>query len=182
MQLAFYLQLVFILVAATALACWCGWGLARLALPAALRPYRALLAPLLGFALAMVVGYWFVWTVSGLGPALLALLLATGVLNVLAWLRALGVLAVYVLLRATLGLRRGPALLGTALTSAGALLLWIDYFNFEKQMAAWPLIPLGLLLGVAAVEELARPTTDDRMGTIYRAPTTQAANDASSFV
>src|SRR5205085_2166691 len=73
----------------------------------------------------------------------------------LAWLRALGVLAVYVLLRATLGLRRGPALLGAALTSAGALLLWIGYFNFEKQMAAWPLIPLGLLIGVAAVEELA---------------------------
>src|SRR6185295_2871007 len=68
----------------------------------------------------------------------------------LAWLRALGVLAVYVLLRATLGLRRGPALLGAALTSAGALLLWIGYFNFEKQMVAWSLIPLGLLIGVAA--------------------------------
>ena len=53
----------------------------------------------------------------------------------LAWLRALGVLAVYVLLRATLGLRRGPALLAAALTSAGALLLWVAYFNFEKQLA-----------------------------------------------
>ncbi|MDQ2999346.1 MAG: hypothetical protein M3R61_20120, partial [Chloroflexota bacterium] len=73
----------------------------------------------------------------------------------LAWLRALGVLAVYVLLRATLGLRRAPALLGAALTSAGALLLWIGYFNFEKQIDAWPLIPLGLLIGVAAVEQLA---------------------------
>jgi hypothetical protein len=270
----FYLQLLLILGGATALACWCGWGLARLALPASLRPFRALLAPLLGYALAMVVGYWFVWTVSGLAPALLVLLLATGGVNILAWrregrprlsaarehlpillialatllvgiapllnygrpavigggwdietalptarylergpiasiasappnplrdlvrdpprigktvgfavwqgsldiltqieailtftpllawLRALGVLAAYVLFRATLGLRRGPALLGAALTSAGALLLWIGYFNFEKQMSAWPLIPLGLLIGVAAAEQLAAPTYD----------------------
>ncbi|HEU5104053.1 MAG TPA: hypothetical protein VFU22_33785 [Roseiflexaceae bacterium] len=273
-MLNFYLQLLLILGGATALAGWCGWGMARLALPAALHPYRALLTPLLGYALAIVVGYWFVWSISGLGPAVVALLLATGALNVLAWrmtgpprlgtlrehlpilliafatllvsiapllhyghpavigggwdietalptarylergpiasiatapsnplrdlvrdpprigktlgfaiwqgsldiltqieailtftpllawLRALGVLAVYVLFRATLGLRRGPALLGAALTSAGALMLWIGYFNFEKQMAAWPLIPLGLLIGVATVEELASPTKD----------------------
>jgi hypothetical protein len=286
-MLTFYLQLLLILGAATGLACWCGWGIARLALPDALQPYRALLTPLLGYALVLVVGYWFVWTVSGLAPALVVLLLATGTLNVLAWrragppqlgaarahlpilllvfatllvgiapllhyghpavigggwdietalptarylergpiaaiataapnplrdlvrdpprigktvgfavwqgsldiltqveailtftpllawLRALGVLAVYVLLRATLGLRRGPALLGAALTSAGALLLWIGYFNFEKQMAAWPLIPLGLLIGVAAVEQLASPTTDDRRPTTDdRRPTT----------
>ncbi|HJZ45585.1 MAG TPA: hypothetical protein VKE41_00395, partial [Roseiflexaceae bacterium] len=282
-MLNFYLQLLLILFGATALACWCGWGLARLALPASLRPYGALLAPLLGYAFAMVLGYWFVWTVSGLAPALLILLLATGALNalawrregpprlgaireelpilliafvtllvgiapllhyghpavigggwdietalptarylergpiaaiadaapnplrdlvrdpprigktvgfavwqgsldilthieailtftpLLAWLRALGVLVVYVLLRATLGLRRGPALLGAALSSAGALLLWIGYFNFEKQMAAWPLIPLGLLVGVAAVEELAKPTKDQRPNTKRRA-------------
>jgi hypothetical protein len=273
--LTFYLQLLLILGGATALASWCGWGIARLALPSALQPYCALLTPLLGYALAMVVGYWFVWTISGLAPALLMLLLACGALNIRAWrrtgplrlaairehipilliafatllvsiapllhyghpavigggwdietalptarylergpiaaiasaapnplrdlvrdpprigktvgfavwqgsldiltqieailtftpllagLRALGVLAVYVLLRATLGLRRGPALLGAALTSAGALLLWIGYFNFEKQMAAWPLIPLGLLMGVAAVEQLALPTKDE---------------------
>src|SRR6266545_1996392 len=282
MQLAFYLQLLLILTAATMLACWCGWGLAYLALPDALRPYRGLLTPLLGYTLVIVTGYWFVRTASGLSLALAVLLLVTGALNILAlrhrnssgggrprrtgaarehlplivlllvtlfvglapllhyghpavigagwdietalpmaryiergpiaaiadaapnplrdlvhdpprigktvgfavwqgsidlltgveavltfvpllaWLRALGVLAVYVLFRATLGLRRGPALLGAAWTSAGALLLWITYFNFEKQLAAWPLIPLGLLLGVAAVEELARPTTDDR--------------------
>src|SRR5262245_5501639 len=83
----FYLQLLLILGGATALACWCGWGLARLTLPMALQPYRALLTPLLGYALAIVVGYWFGWTVSGLAPALVALLLATGVLNALAWRR-----------------------------------------------------------------------------------------------
>src|SRR5689334_3237812 len=256
-NLSLYLQLMLILGGATALACWCGWGLARLALPAALRPYRGLLTPLLGYALVLVAGYWFVWTVSGLPVALVALLVASGALNLLAWrrggsprlsgaarehlpllalllvtllvgiapllhyghaavigggwdiesalptarylergpiaaiaaappnplrdlvrdpprigktvgfavwqgsvdiltgveailtfvpllawLRALGVLAVYVLFRATLGLGRTAALIGAAWTSAGALLLWITYFNFEKQLAAWPLIPL----------------------------------------
>jgi hypothetical protein len=279
--MGFYLQLLLILAAATALACWCGWGLARLALPVALRPYCGLLTPLLGYSLAIVVGYWFVWTVSGLPLALAVLLAATGALNLaawrlggpphagavrehwpllalllvtllvgiapllhyghpavigagwdietalptarylergpiaaiadapsnplrdlvrdpprigktlgfavwqglldvllrieailtfvplLAWLRALGVLAVYVLFRATLGLRRGTALLGTAWTSAGALLLWTTYFNFEKQLSAWPLIPLGLLLGVAAVQEVALRATD------HRPPTTE---------
>src|SRR5215207_9120877 len=86
-MLNFYLQLLVILGGATALACWCGWGLARLALPASLRPYRALLTALIGYALAIVVGYWFVWTVSGLAPALVVLLLVTGALNILAWRR-----------------------------------------------------------------------------------------------
>ncbi len=94
----------------------------------------------------------------------------------LALLRMLGVLGIYVWLRATMGLGRWPALLGAAGASAGALLLWVGYFNSGMQMAAWPLIPLGLLLGVAAVEELAStgggggkggggwepPTTDHR--------------------
>src|SRR5215217_2898434 len=87
-MLTFDLQLLLILGAATALACWCGWGIARLALPDALQPYRILLTPLLGYALTMVVGYWFVWTVSGLAPAVLVLLLVTGALNGLAWHRA----------------------------------------------------------------------------------------------
>src|SRR5262245_55160025 len=82
-----YLQLLLILAATTLLACWCGWGLARLTLPVALQPYRSLLAPLLGYSLAIVVGYWFVWTVSGLPLALAVLLAATSVLNVLAWRR-----------------------------------------------------------------------------------------------
>jgi hypothetical protein len=272
MQLMFYFQLTAILAAASALAAWAGWGLARLALPVALAPYRALLAPLLGYCLVIVAGYWFVRTISGIPLALAVLLPATGALNILAWrrggpprplvalrehwpallltlatllvgiapllhyghpgvigagwdietalptarylergpiaaiasapdnplrdlvrdpprigktvgfavwqaslsvltgieailtftpmlawLRALGILAAYVLFRTTLGLRRGPALLAMAWTSAGALMLWISYFNFEKQLSAWPLIPLGLLVAVAAVEDLAKP-------------------------
>jgi hypothetical protein len=76
----------------------------------------------------------------------------------LALLRALGILAIYVWLRATMGLGRRAALLGTAGASAGALLLWVSYFNFAMQLAAWPLLALGLTLGIAAVEELAHPT------------------------
>ncbi len=45
------------LFVASALALWNGWGLARLLLPAALQPWRALLAPLLGYALTILVGY-----------------------------------------------------------------------------------------------------------------------------
>lgn len=85
--LAFYLQLLVILGAATALACWAGWGLARLALPDALQPYGGLLAPLLGYSIVIVVGYWFVRTVSGLPLALVVLLPITGALNLLAWRR-----------------------------------------------------------------------------------------------
>jgi hypothetical protein len=264
---AFVFQLVWLLAAATLLAGWCGWGMARLALPAALRPYSGLLAPALGYALVVLLGYWGVRTISGLGPLLvvaivlggclnviawrrtgplqvrlavehtplLALLLATLIVGVapllhyghpaiigagwdtenylptarylergpvaaistapsnplrdinadparigltlgfsiwhgsvnlltgsealasfaplLAWLRALGVLTLYVLLRATLGLERWPALMGALWTAAGALLLWVSYFNFGMQLAAWPLIPLAVAVGIAAVED-----------------------------
>ncbi|HEX9370953.1 MAG TPA: hypothetical protein VF897_08100, partial [Roseiflexaceae bacterium] len=80
----------------------------------------------------------------------------------LALLRALGILAIYVWLRATMGLGRRAALLGTAGASAGALLLWVTYFNFAMQLAAWPLLALGLTIGIAAVEDIARPTTNHR--------------------
>jgi hypothetical protein len=73
----------------------------------------------------------------------------------LALLRSLGVLAGYAWLRATMGLGRAAALLAAALISAGALLLWVGYFNFAMQLAGWPLLALGLTLGVAAVEQLA---------------------------
>jgi hypothetical protein len=79
-----------------------------------------------------------------------------------ALLRALGVLAVYAWLRATMGLGRGAALLAATLTSAGALLLWVSYFNFAMQLAGWPLLALGLALGFAAIEQLAAPETFKR--------------------
>lgn len=76
----------------------------------------------------------------------------------LALLRALGVLASYAWLRATMGLSHAAALLAATFISAGALLLWVGYFNFAMQIAGWPLLGLGLALGVAAVEALALPT------------------------
>src|SRR3954454_24967678 len=103
--MGFYFQLLFILTVATALAGWCGWGLARLALPAVLRPYSGLLTPLLGYALAIVVGLWFAGTISGWLLALIVLLAATGALNALAWRRG------------------GPPRLGSVLRAEWPLLL-----------------------------------------------------------
>ncbi|HET9222050.1 MAG TPA: hypothetical protein VFO07_06080 [Roseiflexaceae bacterium] len=104
----------------------------------------------------------------------------------LALLRVLGVLAIYVWLRATMGLGRGAALLGAAGAAAGALLLWISYFNFGMQMAAWPLLALGLTVGLAVVDELARttndqrpPTTEDRGSTIEDGDVSAAAKRSS---
>src|SRR5262249_19839084 len=94
----------------------------------------------------------------------------------LALLRALGVLAIYVWLRATMALGRSAALLAALLTSAGALLLWVGYFNFAMQMAGSPLLALGLTLGVTAVEQLASPTKDQRP------KTNGAASDLWSLV
>lgn len=74
----------------------------------------------------------------------------------LAFLHTLGTLAVYLWLRATMEVERVAALLGTTLTALGSILLWAVYFNFGMQLSAWPLIPLGLTLGLATVEELAR--------------------------
>lgn len=269
LHVLFALQLALIVCAAAALALWCGWGIARLTLPPALRPFAGLLAAPIGYALVVVAGYWAVRTVSGLGPALVLVIAVTGALNIaawrrdgppalgdarehlpllalllvtllvgvapllsyghpaiigggwdtenylptarylergpvsaiagapdnplrdinadpprigltlgfsiwhgsvdlltrsealvsfaplLAWLRALGVLALYVLLRAVLGLGRWPALVAALWAAAGALLLWVSYFNFGMQLAAWPLVPLVLTLGVAAAEDLA---------------------------
>ena len=255
---------------ALALCCYVGWGAARLALPASLRPSGALWAPLVGYAMVLWAGYLGVSSALNLRWSLGLLLAAASALNLLAWrrgggprpsrpgpaalalalllglallaglwpllrygyltaigqgwdtesywpmaqhltdyplaripeapfsplrnlvlspprigltlgfsviqgmtmllsgqsaiatfapllalLRALGLLAVYAWLRACMGLRAPAALLGTALAGAGALLLWIGYFNFGMQMSAWPLLALGLALGLASVEELA---------------------------
>jgi hypothetical protein len=74
----------------------------------------------------------------------------------IALLRALGILAIYVWLRATMGPGRTVALFGAAGASAGGLLLWVGFFNFEKQMSAWPLLALSLALGLAALDDLAQ--------------------------
>lgn len=263
-------QIIWIAACALALCVYAGWGAARLALPAALRPQAALFVPLVGYALTIWLGYLGVSSVLNLRWSLALVLLLATALNLLAWrrgerprplaaarehaaplalfaltlligvlpllrygyattigegwdtesylplaqhlsdyslahipdapispmrglvsnppaigvtlgysvlqgmtmlisgqtalatfaplvalLRALGVLAIYAWLRATMGLGRGAALLAVVLTSAGALLLWVSYFNFAMQLAGWPLLALGLALGFAAVEELA---------------------------
>ncbi len=264
------LHILLVVGVSTLLALWCGWGLARLTLPASLKPWSGLLALLLGYALVLVVGYWAVRDWVGIPVVLMVLLPATGLLNalawvrtgpplfpnqplahaplaallaitllvgiaplisyghpaiigdgwdvenylpiarylergpvsdiatslpnplrdlnahppykgvtlgfsiwqgsvdlltgqeaittfapLLAWLRMLGVMAVYILLRSTLGLKRWFALLGAAFVSAGGLLLWIEYVNFGMQISAWPLIPLGLVMGIEATRDLA---------------------------
>ncbi|MEO7910495.1 MAG: hypothetical protein ABIV47_12675, partial [Roseiflexaceae bacterium] len=100
----------------------------------------------------------------------------------LALLRALGVLASYTWLRATMGLSRAAALLAATLISAGALLLWVGYFNFAMQLAGWPLLALGLALGVAGVEALAA-TTDEGQRTKDEGQRTEShGSPHSSFV
>src|SRR5687767_1272011 len=257
---------------ATALAAWCGWGIARLTLPEPLQRWVGLLAPLLGYCLVLVVGYWIVRDWAGLWVVLLVVLPLAGLFNLLAWrrtgtprmrpkreqlpiiallavtllvgvaplisygypaivggnwdvenylptarylergpvsaiasappnplrdlnahppskgltlgfsiwhgsvdlltgaeaittfaiimawLRMMGVAAVYMLFRSVMGLKRPYALLGAAFVSAGALLLWVELFNFGMQMSAWPLIPLGPVVGIAAVDDASRRT------------------------
>jgi hypothetical protein len=260
-------QLLAVMGTATLLALYAGWGLARLLLPTSLKPQQHLFAPLLGYALMLIIGYWHVRTISGLVPALITAALISTLLNglawhrtgppqplstirsewpllillactfligvlpivayghpaiigagwdtenylpvarylergpvsaiatassnplrdlnsappqigltlgfsiwqgyidlltqqeafatfapLLAWLRTLGVLAAYLCFRSLLSLERPAALLGAAFTSAGSLLLWISYFNFGMQLAAWPLIPLVVCLIVATLE------------------------------
>ncbi|ACL26573.1 hypothetical protein [Chloroflexus aggregans] len=259
-------ELILVLLVASLLAFWNGWGLARLLLPAAVAPWRALLSPLLGYALTILVGYWVVRFIGGLGWALGLIALLSGWFNwlawrwygppqiimalhhhwpglvvagiavafgvapllsygyaapigggwdienywptarylvrgpvsaiatappnplrdinadpprigltlgfsiwqgsvdllsgseplvsfapLLAWLRALGVVGIYVLLQAVFTLRRGPAAFAALLAALNGLLLWTSYFNFGMQLAAWPLLPLVLTLGLATV-------------------------------
>jgi hypothetical protein len=284
-------QLTLIVLSATALCLYAGWGAARLALPPLLRPQAALFVPLIGYAITIYFGYLGVSSVLNLRWSLILLLVLATALNLLAWhltgrprplaalrdhaapialgiatllvgvlpllhygylttigqgwdtesylplaqhlndytlaqipsapisplrdlvrhppgigvtlgfsvfqgmtmllsgqsalasfapllalLRALGILAIYAWLRTTMGLGRPAALLGAALASAGALTLWISYFNFGMQMAAWPLLALGLAIGVAAVEELACSTKDERRRT------KELSSDPSSVV
>ncbi|MGB9736701.1 hypothetical protein [Chloroflexus sp.] len=259
-------ELVLVLLVASLLAFWNGWGLARLLLPAVVSPWRALLTPILGYVLTILVGYWVVRFIGGLGWALGLIALLSGWFNwlawrrygppqiitairhhwpglvvagiavafgvapllsygyaapigggwdienywptarylvrgpvsaiatappnplrdinadpprigltlgfsiwqgsvdlvsgseplvsfapLLAWLRALGVVGIYVLLQAVFTMRRGPAAFAALLAALNGLLLWTSYFNFGMQLAAWPLLPLVLTLGLATV-------------------------------
>ncbi len=103
--------------------------------------------PIIGLSLGMSVFHGWVALLSGQSAL-------TVFAPLLAWLRALGFVLVYVWLRSAMGLRRSAAAWGTALGAAGALLLWITYFNFGMQLGAWPLIPLVLAVSVAAVEDV----------------------------
>ncbi len=261
------IDLLSTLIVASALALWNGWGITRLLLPTTLQPWRAILTPLVGYALTVVIGYWVVRFVGGLGLALGLLLPLGGVLNwlawrrlgppriltalhqhwpalligfvgvavgiapllsygysapigegwdienywptaryltrgpvsaiatappnplrdlnahpprigltlgfsiwqgsvdllsggeplisfgpLLAWLRALGGIGLYILLQSVFDLRRWSATLGALLAVLNGLLLWVSFFNFGMQIAAWPLIPLVIILGLHAVQ------------------------------
>jgi hypothetical protein len=265
----FVIELLSTLTVASALALWNGWGITRLLLPATLQPWRAILAPLIGYALTVLTGYWVVRFFSGLGLALGLLLPICGVLNwlawrrlgppriltalhqhwtalligfvgiaigiapllsygysapigegwdienywptaryltrgpvsaiatappnplrdlnaspprigltlgfsiwqgsvdllssgepltsfgpLLAWLRALGGIGLYILLQSVFDLRRWSATLGALLAVLNGLLLWVSFFNFGMQIAAWPLIPLVIILGLHAVQSM----------------------------
>ncbi len=74
--------------------------------------------------------------------------------STLALLRALSVLAAYLLFRHTLGMSRRAAVLATTLASLYALSLWLTFFNFGMQLSSLPLVPLSLVL---LVNGLRRP-------------------------
>ncbi len=71
----------------------------------------------------------------------------------LALLRALSVLALYLLFRHTLGMSRKAAVLATTLASLYALSLWLTFFNFGMQLSSLPLVPLSLLLLADALRQ-----------------------------
>ncbi|MBM4414523.1 MAG: hypothetical protein FJ040_13890, partial [Chloroflexi bacterium] len=252
---------------ATVLSIWCGWGIARIALPPSLHSHARSLTPLIGLAVLMVLLYLAVSSVFGVASALPVVLTLTGTLNVvawrrtgtpnwrtlrphwrllallvatyvvgiwplvryghigiigagwdvesslgtaryllrgpvaaiaaapdnplrdlvqdppsigmtlgfavvqaavdaalngealtsfapmLAWFRTMGILAFVVWLHATMGLKQPAALVGGLLASAGALLLWVSYFNFNNQLAGWPLLWVSLIIPLAAITD-----------------------------
>lgn len=69
----------------------------------------------------------------------------------LAVLRALTVLATYLLFRRTMRMERWGAFLATGLVCLHAQLLWLAFLNFGMQVSSLPLVPLGLVLLADAV-------------------------------
>jgi hypothetical protein len=74
----------------------------------------------------------------------------------LALLRGLSVIACYLALHKSLGLQRPAALLATLGIALGSLMLWVAFFNFGMQISAWPLIGLGLVLGLSTIDHASR--------------------------
>ncbi|MDW8215254.1 MAG: hypothetical protein RMJ55_17000 [Roseiflexaceae bacterium] len=105
--------------------------------------------PRIGLTLGFSVFQGMVMILSGASAL-------TSFAPVIAFMRALAALAVYVWLRATMGSGRIAAFLGATLTALTSLMLWIGYFNFGMQISAWCLLALTLTIGLAAVDDLAQ--------------------------
>jgi len=80
------------------------------------------------------------WSATGTFPLLMALV------------RGLSVVPVYLLLRVGLGARVYNAALGALLVAANELLLWISYNNFAMHVSSMPLVPLATLLTLVALQ------------------------------
>lgn len=105
--------------------------------------------PRIGLTLGFSVFQGMVMILSGASAL-------TSFAPIIAFMRALAALAVYVWLRAVMGAGRIAAFLGALLTALTSLMLWIGYFNFGMQMSAWCLLALALTVGLAAVDDLAQ--------------------------
>src|SRR5262245_31509985 len=80
-------QILLVAVCALALCAYAGWGACVLGLPASLRPFGGLLAPLVGYALVIWIGYLGVSTFLDLRWSLALLLAIATALNFIAWRR-----------------------------------------------------------------------------------------------
>lgn len=67
-------------------------------------------------------------------------------------LRALGVSGAFLFFRAAFKMSERAALIATALVAVNGLLLWFTYWSFGLHLAALALLPVGLLLGVQALQ------------------------------
>ncbi len=84
------LSLLLFALVSTAFLAYLGYGLVKLLLPADWRPVEGLLAPLVGYALVLPVGYYAVHTVLNLVGALVAVAALATILNALALWRRRG--------------------------------------------------------------------------------------------
>ncbi|MCS6840636.1 MAG: hypothetical protein NZ701_07640, partial [Roseiflexus sp.] len=78
-------ELSLVLIVAAALCCYVGWGVARLALPSSLTPFRAPLTLLIGYAVLLWSGFMLASLALNLRWTLVVALIGATVLNALAW-------------------------------------------------------------------------------------------------